>query len=909
MSDDELRHIGTPRHSGRYEWGSGKNAFQRDASFLGNINKLRKQGLKDTVIAKGMGMNTREMRAKIHLAGVAQREALASEAVRLKDKGWSNSAIGRRLGKNESSVRLLLDSTLRERNNLTEINANILKEAVAEKKYIDVSKGVEHHMGISDTRLKNAVALLKEQGYNQFPIYVTQLGTGKETKMNVLTAPETTMKEVYKNSDQIRIPTNLYSEDGGETVRKIEPPKSISSERVAIRYAEDGGADKDGTIEIRRGVEDLNLGKAHYIQTRVLVDNSHYLKGMAVYGDDMPKGVDIVFNTNKGKDKDKLEVMKPISVDDPDNPFGASIKGDDKLIRFQRHYKDANGKEQLSPLNAVSEEGNWDRWSKTLASQMLSKQPHTLAERQLSETRDNAKAEFDEIMALTNPTVRASLLDKFASQCDSDATHLQAAALPRQSTKVLLPYPDINPKEAYLTDYEPGEQVALIRYPHAGTFEIPIVTVTDKHPAARKQIGNSIDAIGIHPKTAEQLSGADFDGDSVIVIPIGNVKLKATKALRGLTDFNPKELYKHYDGMHKMTDREKGLEMGMASNLITDMTIKGATPEELCKAVKHSMVVIDAQKHYLDYKRSFVENDIASLRATYQKSEAGGASTLLSKSTSKIRNIPQRKEKTPSKMTPEELKDWKDGKVIWESTGKTYKLAKEMKDGRIKVTEHDRLEGSPQMMETDDAFTLVSGSRSSTTMIESVYAKHANGMKALANEARKAMRVEEDVPYLASARETYKKEAQSLDAKLKIAERNAPLERQAQLIANKTFAVKKYNNPNLDAEHIKRLKGQELQAARDRVGAKKETIFIEDREWEAINAGAISKSALKDILLNANPDRVRQLATPKEHKGMPPGKVARAQSMLAQGHTQADVAEVLGVSTSTLINSIGLDKF
>ena len=59
--------------------------------------------------------------------------------------------------------------------------------------------------------------------------------------------------------------------------------------------------DKDGVIEIRSGVDDLSLGDSHYAQVRILVDGNTYLKGMAVYSDDLPDGVDVMFNTNKKK--------------------------------------------------------------------------------------------------------------------------------------------------------------------------------------------------------------------------------------------------------------------------------------------------------------------------------------------------------------------------------------------------------------------------------------------------------------------------------------------------------------------------------------------------------------------------------------------------------------------------------
>ena len=105
------------------------------------------------------------------------------------------------------------------------------------------------------------------------------------------------------------------------------------------------------------------------------------------------------------------------------------------------------------------------------------------------------------------------------------------------------------------------------------------------------------------------------------------------------------------------------------------------------------------------------------------------------------------------------------------------------------------------------------------------------------------------------------------------------------------------------------MKGQELDIARKRIGAKKATINISDREWEAISAGAVTKTRLRDIMNNADIARVRELATPRSHKGLSAGKLARARSLLANGHTQSDVADALGVSVSTLVDSIGIEQF
>jgi hypothetical protein len=201
---------------------------------------------------------------------------------------------------------------------------------------------------------------------------------------------------------------------------------------VKINWAEDGGVNADGMMYIRRGVEDLNLGNKKYAQVRIRVGEDKFIKGMAMYNDDMPKGVDIVFNTNKSKNDpkikgDKLEALKPME-DNPDLPFGSVIR--------QKHYIDKNGNKQLSALNIVNEEGKWSEWSKTLSSQMLSKQPPKLAKQQLDVTLKAQKAELDEIISLENPTVKKKLLQSFADGADASAVSLKAAPLPRTAQHV-----------------------------------------------------------------------------------------------------------------------------------------------------------------------------------------------------------------------------------------------------------------------------------------------------------------------------------------------------------------------------------------------------------------------------------------------------------------------------------------
>jgi len=86
---DELKHYGTPRHSGRYPYGSGDDPNQRSEDFLGYVSNLRKKGLSDVEIAKSRGITTTEFRAKIAIEGNKRDAARAAMAYRLKEKGYS----------------------------------------------------------------------------------------------------------------------------------------------------------------------------------------------------------------------------------------------------------------------------------------------------------------------------------------------------------------------------------------------------------------------------------------------------------------------------------------------------------------------------------------------------------------------------------------------------------------------------------------------------------------------------------------------------------------------------------------------------------------------------------------------------------------------------------------------------
>ena len=587
IEESYLEHYGMPRRSGRYPWGSGKNPMQRNRDFYETVSKLRKQGMSNKDIAAKYGITTAELRKVYSIAKDEKKLEDISTANKYKAQGLSNVAIGKKMGINDTTVRNLLNPALKERAKETQELADVLKKSVAKKGYIDYGKGTEKHLQCSKDKLDTAVKKLEMEGYTTHKVYVEQLGVGggKKTAIKVLAPPGTDYATVMKNKDKIDIVTDYYTDDGGRTYNPASNPKSISSKRVKVRTLEDGGDDLDGVIELRRDVKDLSLGSAKYAQVRIAVDGTHYMKGMAIYSDNIPKGYDVVYNTHKAKGKNKLAYMKEMD-NDSDNPFGATIKGDKDLNLVQRYYKDKNGKKQKSAINVVSEEGYWDGWSKQLSSQFLSKQPVSLAKKQLDLKKAYIKADYDDIMKVTNPTLKKHLLNEFANKCDAEAVHLKAAAMPRQGNYVILPSTKIKPNEIYATKYKNGERVVLVRYPHAGRFELPELTVNNKNPKLKKAWGNLGDAVVIHPKAAKQLSGADFDGDTVTIIPNKKGMIKVSKAIKGLADFDTISAYPAVPGMKRMTKPQKQLEMGKVSNLITDMQIKGAKTNYVVKAVR-----------------------------------------------------------------------------------------------------------------------------------------------------------------------------------------------------------------------------------------------------------------------------------------------------------------------------------
>ena len=907
LPEDVLAHYGVKRRSGRYPWGSGENPYQRSGDFMSRADTLKKQGLSEKEIAKGMGFeSTTDYRYAYSIAKNERRKLQVDTAKSLREDGLGASEIGRKMGLPESTVRSLLNTDSEARMTMAERTADTLKKEIKEKGYLDVGAGVERELGVSRQNFEQALRRLEYEGYNVVGVGVPQVTNSKKrTTVKVLCEPgdaKEQMRELYQDNGKIKSVGDYHSTDGGKTWDKREYPSSISSDRVKVRYGDEGGLGKDGVIEIRPGVADLNLGNSHYAQVRIMVDNSHYLKGMAMYSDDIPDGVDIVFNTNKKSGTPKMDVLKPIK-NDPGNPFGAYIKADG-----QSWYTDSKGNKKLSAINKLKEEGDWEESSRNLSSQFLSKQPMELIKKQLNLTYADHQSEYDEINSLTNPVVKKKMLYDFADSCESAAIHLKAAALPRQATRVILPVPKLKENEVYAPYLKNGEKCVLIRYPHGGTFEIPELTVNNKNAAAKKALGNAIDAVGINSKVAERLSGADFDGDTVVVIPVNSrVRVTSSPALKGLQDFDPKtqygttskiengkEVYYNSNGrrIQVMTKDNTQKQMGVVSNLITDMTLWGAPESDIVRAVRHSMVVIDAAKHKLDYKQSEKDNGIAELKRKYQpkyndQGEVvgyGGARTLLSRRKQEV-EVPERR--GAAKIDPE------TGKVTYSESGREYTNSKGV---RVKATTK-----VPLITATDDIRTLSSG-----TPQEDAYADYANKMKALANQARKEYASIKTVPKSSSAAKTYATEVKSLDDKLDTAARNAPRERRAQALANSVVKAKIQANPELsdreNRKELQKIKRYAIEEARSSVGAsgRDTRIEITDREWEAIQAGAISSTKLSQILRYSDPDKIKERALPKTTTQLSSAQTTKMKAMKVSGYTIAEIAESLGVSTSTV---------
>lgn len=944
-SERVLAHYGMPRRSGRYPWGSGEDPYQHTPGFYANYLKMKGQGMKDEDIATGMGLTMAQLKDLNYYeltqqgytdqTEIAEKMGISTSELRnyktianaygtiddvamcwqLKNKGYSNVAIAERMGVTEGTIRNLLKPGADAKAKATVELIDMLRSVTDEKDIVDIGESVNRFLHVSDTHFKACVDALVDEGYHIYYTKQVQAGTGLATTVKVLAKPdipyngEDGFKERFKQDPSIVKSIGLYSDDIGDGIQVVRPPVDIDRSRVFVRYGDQGGSDRDGLIEIRPGVEDIDLLDARYAQVRISVDGDKYMKGMAIRSTDIPEGYDIVYNTNKKTGAPDEKVFKAQKSEEG-SPFGAIV--------YQKDYVGADGKTHQSALNIVNEEGDWNNWSRNLASQFLSKQSVELARQQLGISMTARQEEFDKIMALDNPTVRKKLLDEFSESCDADALHLKAAALPRQRTQVIIPVPDLPDNEIYAPNFNDGEKVVLVRYPHGGPFESPELTVNNKNPGAKKLLGQALDAVGINSHVAEKLSGADFDGDTVLVLPNNSGAIRVQKSLPLLDGFDPKvsfPLPPDSPILKKDEDTRttvKNAEMGKVSNLITDMTIKGANPDEIARAVAHSMVVIDSVKHDLDYKASYDFYGIEELKQRYQE---GGASTIVSRAKSPTYVEKEKEKYSTFDMTPDQLAAWNRGEKVYEKTKETKKV-KITDVNKMTAEERERFESGQsvwrdtgklvtqrktKMSVVKDASELSSG-----TKMEEAYVEYANTMKGLANQARAASRTTPNLRYSPEAKKKYAAEVESLNSKLNLAEMNRPKERMAQIIADSQVKAMVRANPDMGNDSIKKSRNRALTTARERLGASKKEVRVDitPKEWEAIQAGAITDTTLRKILSNCDMDQVRNYSMPRDRATLSTSQVSRIQSMYNRGMTYADIASVIGVSVGTVQGAI-----
>lgn len=932
---DYLAHYGVKRKSGRHEWGSGETPYQHEPWFtwgknewLNEYKQLEADGYSKTEIAEKMNLSPTALKAKYSNAINEERIKMIMANDTLTEQGYNRSERARMMGINESSVRSLENNKSKEKTMRARNTADVLKEQVDRLGPIDITAGAEIQLGVSKAKLKQAVKLLEEEGYEVYGGRTEQItNKGKFTTVIALCPPGTghlnkegkLVSDVIYHPEQVKlmdIPGGVHdidmtSDDGGKNFRKtFQYPASMDSKRIYIRYGEEGGTENDGTIEIRPGVPDLSLGESHYAQVRILVDGDKYMKGMAHYMDpktaiDIPKGYDVVYNSRKPKGSPPEKVFKPITAD-PDNPFGSLIKENGG----QSTYIDPKtGERKLSLINKRSDEGDWNEWSDKLPSQFLAKQRKELVEKQLKLSIAEKRDELDEIMSLENPTIRKQFLIDFAQGADKAAVTLKAAALPGQKYKVIMPVNSLSDNECYCPEFDNGTKIALVRFPHGGTFEIPILTVNNRNQEGKNKLGTSpLDGIGINYNNAKILSGADFDGDTVLIIPSADKQhILRTNPLKGLEDFDPEEQYGYGDTdeskMKIMTEKQKQIQMGVTTNLLMDATLRGATDEEKAAITRHSMVVIDAVKHKLDYSRSYKENNIAALKKKYQKHhdlngefKTEGAATIITRAKNET--------KVPQTQGDPRI-DEETGKLVWKpkmktvidiSTGEKVEVPNpSWTDAKGK--EHLYTKKVPQMAAVDDARLLISDAHNP---IEVAYAEYANTLKAMANEARKESLSVPKLVYKKEAAEQYADIIDILKKKIIRAEANHPYERAAQREAKIIAEAKFKLDDSLTEKEKGKIEQQALTAARIKFGAQRFPIDISDTEWEAIQAGAISDHMLRQILKYTDSDKMKARAMPRAIDVLSDAKKSRILSMEASGYTIAEIAERMDLSPTTV---------
>ena len=1002
MSDEEyLAHYGTPRHSGRYPWGSGEDPYQHEDWYNGkdgeykpqyktpeeflidykemetaglspsrarrlkeqgvpqeDIDRMKETGITEKDIADMLDVKTRDLRAIKAIAINKREENLMANIIRLQDEGLSKKQIAEELGlPNESSVRSKLNPNKKDKSKVYDVAAlyaNAIKKGGKGARF-DISEGMEAEFGLSDQEFQQVRMIL----YNEYHIplytrrYMQPTNIGKGTSVMIACAPGTAYGDVYNDKHAFNV--KVLKSDGSivedkkeDEQEKFLKPEVVARNRVQVIYDDDPdndnfvgvpGSTRDGLIELRAGAEDLSLQGSSYAQVRIPVADEngkpkYYLKGMAVVSNDLPEGVDIRFWSNRKHDQPDVEVFKKLKKNDDgeidwENPFKSTIKPTSQGGQYTYIGKD--GKEHVSPVCKKSDAGDWDEWSRKLPAQFLSKQDIRLIRRQMKETLDERRLELERINSMTSRGVKLKFLEDYAGGCDSLAVHLSAAALPRQSYHVILPNNTLKENEIYAPNFENGEKVCLIRFPHAGPFEIPYLTVNNKNKSCKEMLGNNPqDAVCINYKAAQQLSGADFDGDTAIVVPVdgdkNDIHIKTEPYLEGLIGFDDKAQYPPVPKRDEngeivrdkngekivispvMPEKSKGNEMGKITNLIADMTLQGAERKEIERAVKYSMIVVDAPKHKLDYKRAYKELEIEALKDKYmthsyvdsltgEVKEGKGAATIITRARGQAQIYARTGRQ---KIDPETgLLVWPEWSKVKENTEFVDKKGKLHKAGPRIIKDY-------WMNVVTDANELI---RNPDNKVEVAYAEYANALKGLANEARLEMLNLKGGKRNPSAARIYANEVLSLEQKYAECLKAKSSERAATILANALIAAYESENGIEDGEwedtsDKKKFYQKCLTKARAVKGSKRPQITLTQNEWDAIEAGAFSLDKLKKYFAFIDEDTLRMYAMPKDNKKVSAMVKSRVASMQKRGYTTEEIAKSVGLSTSAVKNII-----
>lgn len=904
--DDVIQHYGRGHNSGgrsgRYPWGSGDERTR----YHEEVDKLKLKGF-DTIDkqAKELGLKRSELQQHLSRENSVIKEYVVSRGNEIIGTGKSIRQAAEELNMPDATLRNYLSTgtpkTAKAKLEKAEAVKNMYKAAIDKQaKYIDIGAGTEHQIGITDYQKKLAVEALKNEGYYVHPVRMPNITSPDKPITTMVLTKDPDPKSAQRNVLDVQLPNYQYN---GVKLTGIKKPMDVSWDDVKISYGTNGENDRDGTILVRRGVKDADLGDTHYAQVRISVGGTHYMKGMAMYGDaDDFKGTkaDYIFHTNKPSTKTPQEVLKK-QKDNPLNPFESSIR------------------RQRGVFNIVNQEGDWNDYHPTIASQMLSKQRIPFIKERLNDTIKMHQESFDKIMSITNPIVKKKLLEDLGGDpndptkrgaIDTAQIHLRAIGEQGTRFKTLISNPWLKPNEIYAPDYKNGEHVVLVRYPHGGTFEIPDLVVNNKNTKSKKLLGNAIDGIGIHPETARILSGADFDGDTALIMPNNNGRIKSsdartTHAFKSLREFDPntyeltskadlpyegkvknkysgvEETKMIYPGRH-ITPRYKQTEMGNVSNMITDMTIRGATNDELIRAVKYSMVVIDSEKHHLDYKQAKDDLGISALQKRYMTKidpdtgrKSIGANTLISVS------------KHDLGLSKEKRKELLDAGLS------QYEINKEMQ-------KHGKL--LPTLADQGKLSKINSG-----TPVEALYQNYIERLQTMKETARKTVSEIKTPERSDVARKVFKNEVASLGSKIKSIQSQAPLERKAQIEANRAYREYVHSNPDISTDRKKNIRSEMINKARDQNGlpAYEKKIHITPDEWNAIQSNAISKTAMSTLMKKADMEELKEYAMPKKKSNISSGKLASIMRKLENGSaTLAEIAESEGMSVNAIKYSL-----